>query len=102
VPVSVWNYKSQNPSIRHMGPMAQDLHAAFGLGESDKGIATIDADGVALAAIQGLNAKLETENAALRAQSAAQEERLRLQDERLREQDARLARLEALLLKGEK
>ena len=29
-------------------------------------IATVDADGVALAAIQGLNAKLERENAALK------------------------------------
>jgi hypothetical protein len=46
--------------------MAQDFAAAFGLGENDTTIATIDADGVALAAIQGLNQKLETENAALR------------------------------------
>ena len=42
-----------------MGPMAQDFHAAFGLGVSDKLIDTIDPDGVALAAIQGLNEKLE-------------------------------------------
>lgn len=34
--------------------MAQDFYAAFGLGESEKHIGTIDADGVALAAIQGL------------------------------------------------
>src|SRR5690606_15628030 len=33
VPVTTWNYKSQDASIRHMGPMAQDFHAAFGLGE---------------------------------------------------------------------
>jgi hypothetical protein len=39
--------------------MAQDFHAAFGLGETPKGISTVDADGVALAAIQGLNAKVE-------------------------------------------
>ena len=39
--------------------MGQDFHAAFGLGATDKGIATVDADGVALAAIQGLNARLE-------------------------------------------
>ena len=42
-----------------MGPMAQDFRAAFGLGETEKGISTIDADGVALAAIQGLNAKVD-------------------------------------------
>ena len=39
--------------------MAQDFHAAFGLGTDDKHIATVDADGVALAAIQGLNEKTE-------------------------------------------
>jgi trimeric autotransporter adhesin len=39
--------------------MAQDFKAAFGVGESDTGITSIDADGVALAAIQGLNQKLE-------------------------------------------
>jgi hypothetical protein len=45
----------------HNGPMAQDFHAAFGLGDSDKAIGMQDADGVALAAIQGLNRKLESE-----------------------------------------
>jgi hypothetical protein len=34
--------------------MAQDVHVAFGLGDSEKSIAAIDADGIALAAIQGL------------------------------------------------
>jgi Chaperone of endosialidase len=60
MPIATWNWKSQDASIRHMGPMAQDFHAAFGLGETDKGISTVDADGVALAAIQGLNEKLES------------------------------------------
>jgi len=54
VPVETWNLKSQDASIRHMGPMAQDFYAAFGLGESETAITTVDADGVALAAIQGL------------------------------------------------
>jgi len=47
LPIATWNYKSQDPAIRHMGPTAQDFKAAFGLGESDTGIASIDADGVA-------------------------------------------------------
>ena len=55
MPIATWNWKSQDASIRHMGPMAQDFHAAFGLGETPKGISTVDADGVALAAIQGLH-----------------------------------------------
>ena len=66
LPLSNWNYKSQDANIRHLGPMAQDFKAAFGLGESDKGITTIDADGVALAAIQGLNQKLEERNSEIR------------------------------------
>jgi trimeric autotransporter adhesin len=49
--------------------MAQDFHAAFGVGPDERHITTVDADGVALAAIQGLNRKLEAsrrENAELR------------------------------------
>lgn len=61
LPVSTWRYKSQDPSIRHIGPNAQDFKAAFGVGESDTGITAVDADGVALAAIQGLNQKLAEE-----------------------------------------
>jgi trimeric autotransporter adhesin len=59
---------SQRTLIR--GPMAQDFRAAFGLGACDTEIVTIDADGVALAAIQGLNAKLEDEVVTLRAELA--------------------------------
>lgn len=43
--------------------MAQDFHAALGLGENDRTITTIDADGVALAAIQGLSQTLEEKDA---------------------------------------
>ncbi len=54
IPIDTWNYKTQDTSIRHIGPMAQDFYAAFGVGEVDTRISTIDSDGVALAAIQGL------------------------------------------------
>jgi hypothetical protein len=58
--------------------MAQDFHAAFGLnGSDDTHISLVDAQGVALAAIQGLNRKLETENAALKSALAALELRVR-------------------------
>ena len=70
VPITTWNLKTQDSSIRHMGPMAQDFRAAFGLGETELGISTLDADGVAFAAIQGLNAKLEAERAAKDAEIA--------------------------------
>ena len=59
LPLSTWNYRSQEKSIRHLGPMAQDFAAAFHIGEDERHIATVDEEGVALAAIQGLNEKLE-------------------------------------------
>jgi hypothetical protein len=58
LPIQEWSFKEM-PGAMHVGPMAQDFHAAFGLGTDNKHIATVDADGVALAAIQGLNQKLE-------------------------------------------
>lgn len=69
LPLNKWNYR-QDPGARHLGPMAQDFHAAFGVGTDDKTIATVDADGVALAAIQGLNQKLADQEAALRQRDA--------------------------------
>jgi trimeric autotransporter adhesin len=54
LPIETWNYLSQGPSVRHIGPMAQDFHTAFGVGEDDTQINMVDANGVALAAIQGL------------------------------------------------
>ncbi|MFV1981316.1 MAG: hypothetical protein ACC655_09205, partial [Rhodothermia bacterium] len=38
----------------HIGPMAEDFFESFGLGGDERYIGTVDADGVALAAIQGL------------------------------------------------
>jgi hypothetical protein len=70
IPLSTWNLTSQNPSIRHLGPMAQDFYAAFGLGEDERHISTLDADGVALAAIQGLYQMLQEKQAALATQQA--------------------------------
>ena len=57
--------------------MAQDFHAAFGLnGEDDKHISMGDESGVALAAIQGLSQKVESENSILRAENAELQKRL--------------------------
>jgi hypothetical protein len=82
LPIARWNYKA-NARITHVGPMAQDFHTAFGVGTDDKTISMVDADGVALAAIQGLNAKVEsgsqqtkTEMAELRAENAVLKARL--------------------------
>jgi len=66
LPISKWSYVSER-GVRHVGPMAQDFYAAFGVGADDKHITSIDEDGVALAAIKALHA----ENASLRARLAA-------------------------------
>jgi hypothetical protein len=71
LPVSTWRYKTES-SVRHVGPMAQDFYAAFGVGEDDRHITSIDEDGVALAAIKALHA----ENASLRDRLAALEKKV--------------------------
>ena len=96
VPICTWNHKAEDPSIRHMGPMAQDLYAAFGLGDSDESITTIDADGVALAAIQGLYQILQekdAEIAALAAEKAAEQRRIANLETRLAALEAQVATL---------
>ena len=68
LPITEWKYKVEADGIEHLGPMAQDFHAAFGLNGSDnKHIATVDEEGVALAAIQGLNQKLMEKDAEIQA-----------------------------------
>ena len=73
LPITEWNYKSQPITQRHVGPMAQDFHAAFHLDglKADTTINTVDIDGVNMLAIQALarrTAALRQENAQLRAQ----------------------------------
>jgi hypothetical protein len=64
LPITQWHYKWESPDVTpHIGPMAQDFKAAFYPGTDDKSITTQEADGVALAAIQGLNQKVEEQRA---------------------------------------
>jgi hypothetical protein len=86
VPVSTWNYKTQDRSIRHVGPMAQDFAAAFGVGESNLLINTVDIDGVNMAAVKALDDR-----------SAAQQARIADLEARNAALEARLARLEAMM-----
>jgi hypothetical protein len=62
LPITHWNFKD-DAGTKHVGPMAQDFYAAFGVGPDDKHIATVDEGGVALAAIQGLNQKVDAKDA---------------------------------------
>lgn len=77
LPLTEWNYKGDVPEIKHVGPMAQDFRAAFGLnGNDDAHISAVDETGVALAAIQGLNQKLTEELRRRDAENAALKQRL--------------------------
>ncbi|MES1243881.1 MAG: tail fiber domain-containing protein [Acidobacteriota bacterium] len=55
LPVSTWRFKTGTPDVLHLGPMAQDFSAAFGLGHDDRHINPLDVAGVSLAAVQALN-----------------------------------------------
>lgn len=89
LPIQSWSYISQDPDIRHLGPTAQDFHAAFGLGGSDTTITTTDIDGVNMLAIQALELRTRQLMTALGT--------LDEMEARLADTDARLAALEAAL-----
>jgi uncharacterized protein YceH (UPF0502 family) len=82
--ITTWRYKKDAPGVRHLGPMAQDFKAAFGLGDTDKLIFPLDATGVSMAAIQALHQRLVA--------AEAENDDLRARIDRL---DRRLAELEA-------
>ncbi|HUE37808.1 MAG TPA: tail fiber domain-containing protein, partial [Candidatus Acidoferrum sp.] len=65
LPITRWNFKADEKQ-RHIGPMAQDFYAAFNVGSDDRHISNVDEGGVALAAIQGLNEKLNEKDAEIR------------------------------------
>jgi hypothetical protein len=88
IPIETWNLKSQDPSIRHIGPIAQDFYAAFEMGESERYISTVDADGVALAAIQGLYQMVQEKDA----QITAQQEQIQTLEKRLATLEQAVAR----------
>jgi hypothetical protein len=80
MPVMTWSWVPEDPASRHMGPVAQDFRSAFGLGNDERHINTADADGVALAAIQGLYQVVKEKDA------------------KIQELEARLSVLEQVLL----
>ncbi len=78
LPVSQWRYKVEDSSSRHIGPVAEDFKNAFDLGDG-KTVSTVDASGIALAAIKGLkieNEGLVSSNENLLAKLQEQEDRI--------------------------
>ena len=98
MPVYRWRYAEERSAAAHMGPVAQDFRAAFGLGDGDRTIATVDADGVALAAIKGLNAKVDAQAATLAARDGEITDlrtQIGLQREQIADQRATIVELQA-------
>ena len=96
LPLSEWSFKSA-PTTRHLGPMAQDFRAAFGLGPDDRHIATVDADGVALAAIQGLHREVR----GLHREVGGLRDALKSKNQEIEELRHLLSEVRALLDRGE-
>ena len=67
LPISTWTYKNEPPSVRHIGPMAQDFKAVFGVGANERFISPLDAAGVALISIQDLNRQVKQLGRAVKA-----------------------------------
>jgi hypothetical protein len=66
MPITTWSYKSDDPSVRHMGVMAQDFYGEFGLGNTDRAFNPIDAHGVEMAAIQALYERVREQDVRIR------------------------------------
>lgn len=95
--ISRWSYDSQS-GVRHMGPMAEEFYETFELGDDEEKISTVDADGVALAAIQGLAERHDETVDRVRETAGRVEEtggRVETTEERVAETEDRLAKLEA-------
>lgn len=93
LPIQTWNYKAEDAGIRHIGAVSQDFYNAFNVGNNNEGIGTVDADGVALAAIQGLNEELKDRDAKIE----EQQKQLTLLQEQVKQQQATLDGLKKLL-----
>ena len=59
LPIATWSYKADAQRTRHIGPMAQDFKLTFDVGSTDKAIFPLDESGVAFAAIQALDEKIQ-------------------------------------------
>jgi hypothetical protein len=57
--IYTWNYKTQNPAIRHIGPTAQEFKRLYNFGENNTSISLVDADGITLHAIQSVDCHLK-------------------------------------------
>src|SRR5204863_3999928 len=93
LPIQTWTYNDEADDVRHLGPVAEDFRAAFGIGNDSKSIATVDEEGVALAAVQGLYRLVQEKDQ----QIAARDEKIASLDAKSAEQHAKISSFELRL-----
>ena len=96
LPVTSWRYRDDDTASKHIGPVAEDFQRLFGLGDEET-ISTIDIDGVALAAIQGLTIELEEKERRLAILADQLAEERKAKDAQIEDLNERLAAIEARL-----
>lgn len=103
LPIQEWSYRTENDAVRHIGPTAQDFYAAFQLGNDERGIGTVDADGIALASIQALEARTQKQSAeieTLRAENEAMQNKVDTLMRQVMQQQSGLPVLALLIIAG--
>jgi hypothetical protein len=88
LPIMKWKYKTDSPGIKHIGPVAQDFYALFGLGNDDKSISSVDPSGIALAAIK----ELSKQNKAFKEQIESYKSQLQILQEKVDKIEVLLAK----------
>jgi hypothetical protein len=96
MPLFSWNFKGADPTIRSLGPTAQDFYGAFALGRNDKSIANVNLEGVALAAVQGLNAKVDEQTTLLQSRLERAVQTIQDQQREIAELSERVQKAETL------
>lgn len=101
--IQKWSYKSEEEDVKHIGPTAQDFYSTFHLGTDEKSIGTVDADGIALAAVQALNTRTQqqsTEIESVKKENEALRKRLELLENNAARNNASLPLISLLLFAG--
>jgi hypothetical protein len=93
LPIQSWSYRTEDPQVRHIGPTSQDFHEIFQIGKDERFISTVDADGVALAAVKELLHKVREKEAIIE----DQREQIRKMEEGISAQMKGMAALEERL-----
>ena len=103
LPIQIWSYRAEHPQVRHIGPTGQDFHQIFQLGQDERFISTVDADGIALAALQGLLHKTKEKEVIIqdqREQIRKMKENISAQMRRMAVLEERLSQIEYAIEKG--